>query len=85
MLHWETMLIDPNTNEPATGDATIIDRLDRIAFSYWQSGGDTTGWTDKWSLVAAPALIRLHLVFEKGDPRHWPDMVVAPVIAEGGG
>jgi general secretion pathway protein J len=85
MLHWEAMLIDPNTNQPASGDAVIIDRLDRIAFSYWQSTGDNPGWNDTWTVTSAPSLIRLHLAFDKDDPRHWPDMVVAPLIAEGGG
>lgn len=85
MLHWESALIDPNTQGPASGDAVIVEHLDAITFAYWQAGGDTPGWRDRWTLVAPPALIRLHLGFAKEDRRHWPDMVVAPLIAEGGG
>lgn len=85
MLHWESMLIDPNTNRPASGDAVVVDHLDGVVFSYWSVGNDGTGWKDRWTLAAPPTLIRLHLAFPKGDPRHWPDMVVAPLISEGGG
>lgn len=84
-LHWESALIDPNRNAPASGDAVVVDHLDRIAFAYWQNGGEAPGWRDSWTAVAAPTLIRLRLVFAKGDRRHWPDMIVAPLIAEGGG
>lgn len=85
MLHWESMLIDPNTGQPASGDAVVVDHLDGIAFAYWLPGGSDAGWKDRWNLAAPPALIRLRLIFAKGDQRHWPDMVVAPLISEGGG
>ena len=85
MLHWDSVLIDPNTAAPATGDAMIVDNLDSVSFAYWQTGGEAPGWQDRWTVVAAPALIRVRLVFAKGDRRHWPDMIVAPLIAEGGG
>jgi len=85
MLHWETLLIDPNTGGPSAGDAVVIDHLDGLVFSYWQTAGDGAGWRDRWTVAAPPALIRLHLVFPKGDRRHWPDLVVAPLISEGGG
>jgi len=85
MLHWDSALIDPNTNAPASGDALVVDHLDRIAFAYWQTGGEAPGWRDRWTQVAVPTLIRLRLIFAKGDRRHWPDIIVAPLIAEGGG
>jgi general secretion pathway protein J len=85
MLHWDSVLIDPNTGAPATGDAMVVDHVEAVEFAYWQPGGEAAGWQDRWTVVAAPALIRLRLVFAKGDPRHWPDMIVAPLIAEGGG
>lgn len=85
MLHWDSVLIDPNTAVPASGDATIVDHVEAVELAYWQPGGEAPGWQDRWTAVAAPALIRLRLVFAKGDPRHWPDMIVAPLIAEGGG
>jgi general secretion pathway protein J len=85
MLHWDSVLIDPNTNAPDWGDAVVGDHLDRIAFAYWQTGGDGPGWRDRWTAVATPALIRVRFEFAKGDRRHWPDMIVAPLIAEAGG
>jgi general secretion pathway protein J len=85
MLHWETALIDPTLGAPGTGDAVVVEHIDGLRFSYWQATGEGAGWRDRWSVVSPPALIRLHLVFPAGDRRHWPDMVVAPLIAEGGG
>ena len=87
MLHWESMLIDPNTGQPASGDAVVVEHVDGIVLSYWQGGGggSDAGWKDRWNLAAPPALIRLRLIFAKGDQRRWPDMVVAPLISEGGG
>lgn len=85
MLRWENMLIDPNTTQPATGEAVVAENLDRIEFAYWQSGLDSPGWHDRWTATTTPTLIRLRLIFAKGDRRHWPDMVVAPLVEEGGG
>ena len=85
MLRWESMLIDPNTTQPATGEAVVAENLDRVEFAYWQSGLDSPGWRDRWTATTTPALIRLRLVFAGGDSRHWPDMVVAPLVEEGGG
>jgi general secretion pathway protein J len=85
MLHWASVLIDPNTNAPAAGDAVVVDHVERVTFAYWQTGGDGPGWRDRWTAVTVPALIRLRLEFAKGDPRHWPDMIVAPLLAESGG
>jgi general secretion pathway protein J len=85
MLRWESVLIDPSTGAPATGEAVVAEGLDRLEIAYWQDGRDATGWQDRWTATTVPALIRLHFGFAKGDQRRWPDMVVAPLITEGGG
>jgi general secretion pathway protein J len=85
MLRWQSMLTDPNTGAPASGEAVVAENLDHLTFAYWQDGRDGSGWQDKWTATTTPALIRLHFGFAKGDRRRWPDMVVAPLIAEGGG
>ncbi|HEV2673545.1 MAG TPA: prepilin-type N-terminal cleavage/methylation domain-containing protein [Aliidongia sp.] len=85
MLRWAGMLIDPNTTQPASGEAVVAENLDHIELAYWQGGLDAPGWRDRWTATTAPALIRLRLVFAGKDRRHWPDMVVAPLVEEGGG
>ncbi|GGF23634.1 hypothetical protein GCM10011611_32130 [Aliidongia dinghuensis] len=85
MLRWESMLIDPNTGHPSTGEAVVLDHVDHVTFAYWQSGLDSPGWQERWTATTPPALIRLHIDFVEGDRRHWPNLVVAPLIEEGGG
>jgi len=84
MLQWQSVLIDPSTNQPATGEAVIAENLEQVSFAYWQSGAGSPGWREKWNSTTTPALIRLHFVFAKGDRRRWPDIVVAPLVEESG-
>jgi general secretion pathway protein J len=85
MLRWQTMLLDPNTGQPTTDEVPIIDHLDGIAFAYWRGSGEAPGWQNQWSATTPPPLIRVHLVFGEHDRRHWPDIVVGPLVEEGGG
>jgi general secretion pathway protein J len=63
-------------------ETALLEGVDHIELSYLglstQRGG---GWVSSWSAPALPQMIRIRLVFPKGDPRHWPDMVAAPMRA----
>ena len=55
-----------------------------IRFSYFGSTTENTApqWWSIWpARDAAPSLIRLEISFEDGDPRSWPELVVAPSVA----
>ena len=61
---------------PATTRASetiLIEGLDRIAFDYWNG----VAWRPTWRADTLPTLLRLRLAFPQGDPRHWPDIVIA--------
>ena len=85
VLRWETMLLDPNTGAPATGQAVVAEDLDHITLAYRPGGLDSPDWQDTWTAATVPQLIRLHFDFAKGDRRRWPNLVVAPLVTEGGG
>lgn len=59
---------------PAPQEAEIMRGVERIELAYWKNG-----WRAAWSENAMPALVRLRIIFPAGDPRHWPDVVVAPL------
>jgi general secretion pathway protein J len=57
----------------------LLRNVRSIELSYWASPRDAGGWQSALS-GTMPSLIRLHIVFMKGDPRHWPDFIAAPVV-----
>lgn len=66
---------------PATD--VLLANLSSLEFSYFgRLGGDSEPrWHDAWKdQIALPRLIRVRAAFPAGDPRHWPDLIVAPRI-----
>lgn len=64
---------------PPPVETELVGGVDRLQLSYWgtSSRDRQSRWLDKWDGPAPPDLIRVRLVFPKGDPRHWPDLIVA--------
>ena len=64
---------------PPPQEAVLLERVERVEFAYWkdQPGGGG-GWQRGWNEPAAPALVRLRIIFPPGDARRWPDIVAAP-------
>jgi len=62
--------------QPAT-ETELLRNVQRIDVTFWRAGG---GWTQVWRSPDLPALVRIHLILRPGDPRHWPDIVAAPVL-----
>ncbi len=56
--------------------AVLLDHVDHIDVSYY---GEAHTWATSWQAPTLPGLVRLRIVFPKGDPRHWPDLVAAPM------
>lgn len=82
MLGWTPRLADAATERRAVREIVLLDRVQRVAFSYWDDGraGGTPGWRDVWRSPIAPALVRVHFDFDKGDRREWPDIIVTPML-----
>ncbi len=64
---------------PPPRDAVLMDGVGRIEFAYWNDPAG--GWLREWQGPGLPRLIRLRIVFPASDRRHWPDIVVAPLLA----
>ncbi len=64
---------------PAQGQAVLLHDVAELVISYarpWAKGG---GWVAEWQAVDLPALVRIRIVFGRGDRRRWPDIVAAPM------
>jgi len=64
--------------EPAPPPRTrlLLEGLTALDCSYYSDGH----WNTTWYGNKLPQLVRLRLIFAKRDPRHWPDIVVAPLL-----
>lgn len=60
---------------PPPTDTVLLQGVERLSLSYWPRNG--AGWATQWENRHLPALVRIRLVFAKGDPRRWPDIVAA--------
>ena len=69
----------------------ILDHVADIELAYYaeaQTVGENkvlkAGWRPRWDNNAQiPTMIRVHIDFAEGDPRHWPDFVIAPMVSGG--
>jgi general secretion pathway protein J len=63
---------------PAPEESELLRNLERIELAYWSaaSGGS---WLPVWARTELPDLVRIRLVFARGDARRWPDIVAAPM------
>lgn len=61
-------------------DEVLLTGMERIDISYFAE----RGWHTRWQQPGPPDLIRVRLVFPKGDTRHWPDIVAAPIREQPG-
>ena len=70
-MHAERLL----DRTPPPRQEVLIDRVERIEVNYLSP--DRDAWLDAWNRADLPALIRIRLLFPRGDPRRWPPIVVA--------
>jgi general secretion pathway protein J len=59
--------------------AELVRGVERLELAYWgsPSPGQPDRWLSQWSSAANPVLIRIRLIFPKGDRRRWPDLIIA--------
>jgi general secretion pathway protein J len=67
---------------PPPAEAELVGAVDRIELAYWGSpaSGEQAGWQTQWEGPGIPDLIRLRLLFAKGDRRRFPDLIAAPQL-----
>jgi general secretion pathway protein J len=65
----------------------LLEGVRSISIAYLElvelgNGQIEPNWRDEWiDKRAMPALVRIRVSFAPGDPRHWPELVVAPRIS----
>ncbi len=78
VLRWRPHLHAERLGPDAPPTVTeLLPGVARLEFSFWRPA---RGWVTAWQYADLPALVRVRLVFPPGDPRHWPDVVAAPLI-----
>jgi general secretion pathway protein J len=84
--HRLVLLWAPHRHELSAGppprptETELVGAVERLQLAYWgpPAPGQPAEWLAAWHGPDNPTLIRVRLVFEKGDPRHWPDLIAAP-------
>jgi general secretion pathway protein J len=71
-----------NAPAPEPIETELVQGIDRLDFAYWGtvSPEQSSAWQTQWDGPAIPELIRVRLVFAKGDRRRFPDLVAAPQL-----
>jgi general secretion pathway protein J len=78
VLRWRPWLhAEPLRPAPAMTETELLRGVSRLDLAFWQPRG---GWTATWHAADLPALVRIRVIFPPADPRHWPDIVAAPVL-----
>jgi len=90
VLRWKPALheISFDDNPPDPTDTVLLDKVDKLEIAYWapdDGGGQPAGWHDDWNSPYLPFLVRLRISFPDGDRRHWPAILVAPLLEQPGG
>lgn len=74
----------PDTDRSPTGPyqrTTLIDGVTALDINYFGATGfdRTPRWRNSWrAQIRPPQAVRIRLAFAAGDPRVWPDLIVAP-------
>ena len=86
--HYRRWAVPP----PPPSTNLLVVEVDRLDLEYWQPPRKMQQpgrWLTAWSSRELPPLVRMRIVFQAGDVRRWPDIVIAtmrdtPVITHGG-
>lgn len=71
-----------------TSHIVLLDDVRRIRFAYFGETpeGDTPAWLSEWEDgQGLPLLISVQIEFRPGDPRVWPQLIIAPMLSPPGG
>lgn len=79
-----TVAANPNTADENLVLLSGVQALDLAYFgaSSAPNSHDVPGWQLQWvKMQRPPQLVRVHVAFERGDHRAWPDLVVKPRVS----
>lgn len=79
LLRWAPHRHAANLVAPRVAEVELLRNVRSVEFSYWPAPRVGGGWQASLTSTV-PSLIRLHINFMPGDPRHWPDLIAAPMI-----
>jgi general secretion pathway protein J len=67
---------------PEIQETLLLDGVETMDIAYWRAApsGARGEWVGQWTQPGIPRLVRIRLGFPAGDRRHWPDIVIAPII-----
>jgi general secretion pathway protein J len=89
VLRWKPVLHEtPFTDPPEPTDTVLLDQVDKLEFAYWapdDGSGHPPEWHDEWLAPYLPPVVRLRVTFREGDRRHWPTILVSPLLEQPGG
>jgi general secretion pathway protein J len=76
-----------NPAESPSRQDLLVGNIETIEWSYARHSSDAEAmellWQDTWQgQHELPALIRLKVAFPRGDPRRWPELLVAPRVTD---
>lgn len=63
---------------PPAEESELLRNMAQVELGYWSAAAGG-GWMSSWARMDLPELVRIRLVFARGDPRRWPDIVAAPM------
>ena len=64
-------------------ETEVLRGVARLELAYFGASGQAPpAWQSAWSAPRLPELVRVHVVFATGNPRHWTDIVEAPRQSE---
>jgi general secretion pathway protein J len=74
----------PEANAAVGGQETLLENVMSIEWSYRPAScAEPAEWQQSWQgRRELPALVRARVVFAEGDPRQWPDLIIAPRITD---
>jgi general secretion pathway protein J len=77
-----TVAADPTVADDNLVLISGVQALDVAYFGVYSAlSSDTPGWKLQWvKQVHVPELVRIHVAFEPGDRRVWPDLLIKPRV-----
>jgi general secretion pathway protein J len=83
VLAWTPYLHEIRLEPPSPPTETeLVAKVAHLEIRYWGSAAQDqpAAWLTQWDGPTPPALVRIRLIFGKGDGRRWPDLIAAPVL-----